>query len=347
MRRRHRCGARKVRWYLRRQHRGVALPSIRTIHRWLVAAGLVQRRRQRAPAGPVMAAIGRQRANRPNAVWSVDFKGAFRTSDGRLVHTLTISDVYSHYVIALETVSALSTAEVKQRLQRIFRCHGLPRAIRVDHGSPWCGPGARGWTQLSVWWVRLGIKIEYIALNGNACHEQMHRMLKERTATPPAKNIRAQRARFAWWKTYYNHARPHEGAGDMPPATRYRPSTRRLPQRLPVLTYPGTWQILTVNPYGYVHWRHAQRSIGRGFAGERVGLRATATQTQVFLGRHLLGTLHPDEPALRPIVQSGEADRLPSNPSAQGGSGEGAMPLPLHPNPDSCLRCHGTKLSTM
>src|SRR5690242_515602 len=28
VRRRHRCGARKVRWYLRREHGGLALPSI-------------------------------------------------------------------------------------------------------------------------------------------------------------------------------------------------------------------------------------------------------------------------------------------------------------------------------
>jgi hypothetical protein len=244
------------------------------------------------------------------------------------VHPLTITDVYSHYILALVTVAALSVKEVVARMLDVFRCYGLPRVIRVDHGSPWCGPGARGWTQLSVWWVRLGIRVEYIHLNGNACHEQMHRILKQQTATPPAKNIVAQRARFAWWKNHYNHERSHQGAGDMPPATRYRPSDRQLSEELPQLTYPASWMTAVVNQYGYVYWRQGKRSIGRAFAGQSIGLRRVAHLTEVYLGPHLLGTLQLDEPALRPVVLSGEADRLPSTPSAQSTKGREPSPLP-------------------
>lgn len=294
-----------------------------------------------------MSAGLRHPARGPNWVWALDFKGAFRTADGRLVHTLTITDAYSHYILTLDTVAALSVKEVMTRMQRVFHRYGLPRVIRVDHGTPWYGPGARGWTQLSVWWVRLGIKVEYIALNGNASHEQMHRMLKERTAAPAAKNIIAQRARYVWWRRQYNYNRPHQGAADMPPAGRYRPSDRRLPRTLPALTYAAAWQTISVNPYGYVYWHHGKRSIGRAFAGQRLGLRKTGSVTEVYLGPHLLGTLQVDELALRPVITGGEADRLPSTPSAQSRSGEGARPLPLHPIPDFCLRCHGTKLSTM
>jgi putative transposase len=282
-----------------------------------------------------------------NWVWSIDFKGSFCTRDGKLVQTLTITDVYSHYILALDTVRALSVHEVMARMKRVFRRYGLPRAIRVDHGAPWYGPGSRGWTQLSVWWVRLGIAVEYIALNGNSCHEQMHRMLKERTASPPASTLTAQRARFAWWKRHYNENRPHGGEWGTPPNERYRPSTRRLPGVLPSLIYAPTWDTLEVNAYGYVHWRKQKRSIGRAFAGQRIGLRRLRTCTAVYLGTHLLGTLYAHEPALRPVTHGGEADRLPSTPSAQVGSGEGAPPLPLHPIPDNCLRCNGTKLSTM
>lgn len=346
LRRRHRCGARIVRWHLRRQYPRVRLPAVRTIHRWLLAEGLVRRRRRRAPCGPRVLVPARISASRPNRVWSLDFKGSFRTGDGRAVNTLTITDVYSHYILALATVSALSSAAVVARLKTVFRCYGLPRVIRVDHGAPWYGPGTRGWTQLSVWWVRLGIHVEYVPLNGNACHEQMHRILKERTASPPAQNLIAQRARFACWKRHYNHDRPHLGAGQMPPATRYRPSPRRLPQ-LRELTYPPSWETLWVDAYGYVYWHHQKRSIGRAFAKQHLGLRPTPSHAEVHLGPHLLGTLQPNEPALRPVLRSGEADRLPSIPSAQDGSGEGAPPLPLHPIPDICLRCHGTKLSTM
>ena len=347
LRQQHRCGARIVRWHLRRRYPRVALPGVRTIHRWFVAEGLVKRRRCRAPAGPRVLASRRVPARQPNSVWSIDFKGAFLTADGQLVHTLTITDVHSHYILALDIVRALSVREVMARMTKVFASYGLPRAIRVDHGVPWYGPGTRGWTKLSVWWVRLGIRVDYIGLNGNAAHEQMHRMLKARTASPPARSIIAQRARFAWWKNYYNHERPHEGAAHMPPATRYRPSPRSLPQVLPDLKYARTWETLRVNPYGYVHWRRQKRSIGQAFAGQVIGLRRSSTGTSIYLGTHLIGILLPDDPALRPVSLGGEADRLPSTPSAQSSSGEGAKPLPLHPIPDSCLRCHGTKLSTM
>ena len=347
LRERHRCGAGKVRWYLRQQHPGVVLPSERTIHRWLVSEGLVKRRRWRAPVGPQVRQARPIGARRPNSVWSIDFKGSFYTQDKSLVQALTITDVYSHYLLAVQTVKALSVQAVRVRLKKVFRRYGLPRAIRVDHGVPWHGPGSRGWTQLAVWWVRLGIAVEYIALNGNASHEQMHRMLKARTANPPAESFAGQQARFGWWKRYYNHQRPHEGAGQMPPATKYRPSIRPLPPSLPKLNYPATWKTLQVDAYGYVQWHQQKRSIGRGFAGERIGLRPLSRGADVYLGTHLIGTLLPHEPALRPVELRGDAVRLPNSPSAQGKSGEGAAPLPLRPIPDSCLRCHGRKLSTM
>ena len=300
---RHGCGADQLRWYLRRAHGRVAVPSVRTIHRWLVSAGRVRRRKRRAPVGPQVQGVAKRVARGPNWIWAMDFKGGFCTRDGRLVNTLTITDVYSHFILALDTVTALSAKEVQRRLRRIFRCYGLPRVIRVDHGAPWYGPGTRGWTQLSVWLIRLGIAVEYIGRNGNASHEQMHRMLKARTATPPAQNIRAQRARYAWWKKHYNHERPHQGAGDMPPAECYRPSAWHLPAKLPVLKASASGETITVNPYGYSYWHKAQRSVGRAFANQHVQLRKISPlRTAVYFGPHLLGTLQTDESALRPVA---------------------------------------------
>jgi hypothetical protein len=237
---------------------------------------------------------------RSNEIWGLDFKGSFRTGDRTLVHALTITDVYSRYVLAVDTVRALSAKEVRRRMQAVFKRYGMPARLRVDHGSPFYGPGARGWTQLSVWWVRLGIEVEYIGLNGNASHEQMHRMLKEKTARPPAQTIRGQRARFAWWRTYYNEGRPHGGAGKNPPILRYERSHRSYPTRLPPLTYPQAWYATTVNKYGYIYWQHQKRNIGLGFAGQRIGIHRAGAKQNVYLGQHLLGTLRSSEPSLRP-----------------------------------------------
>lgn len=293
----------------------------------------MKRRRWRAPVGPQIKAQTAAAARRPNAVWAVDFKGGFTTADGRIVHTLTITDVYSHYILALDTVRALSTAEVKARMKVIFRRYGLPGAIRTDHGTPFYGPGSRGWTQLSVWWVRLGIRVEFIGRNGNAAHEQMHRILKARITKPAARNAAAQRARFAWWRRYYNHQRPHQGAGGMPPGLRYRPSTKLLPASMSSLPYAPTWEVLTVNPYGYVYWHNKKRSIGRAFAGERIGLRRINHQIAVYLGPHLIGTLQPDEPAIRPLSnQAGRLTASPVTPPLKSERGRGCAPSPApHP----------------
>jgi len=297
---RYRVGAGMLQWYLRREHRTWRLPSERSIHRWLVEAGKVKRQRWKAPAGPVIAPSHNAQASRCNQIWGIDFKGSFRTGDGTLVHALTITDVYSRYVLAVQTVRALSVREVRKRMQAVFKRYGLPNRIRVDHGAPFFGPGARGWTQLSVWWVRLGIEVVYIKLNGNASHEQMHRMLKDRTAKPPARTICGQRARFASWRRFYNEGRPHSGADKNPPALRYACSPRAYPARLPPLMYPPQYYTTRVNKYGCIYWRNRKRSIGAGFAGQLIGLEPVGPKQNVYLGKHLLGTLRPAEPWLRP-----------------------------------------------
>ena len=48
-------------------------------------------------------------------------------------------------------------------LERVFKDYGLPGAIRTDNGTPWASGNALfGLSKLSVWWLRLGIRIERI-----------------------------------------------------------------------------------------------------------------------------------------------------------------------------------------
>jgi putative transposase len=307
LRRTHGVGARKLRWYLRQKRPGRPLPSVRTMHRWLKAAAQVERRRWRAPAGPAVTVPAHVAPKRCNWVWSIDFKGRFHAGDGTPVDALTIRDMYSRFMLGIVPVSPMSAARVRQGMIPIFRRYGLPRAIRVDRGAPFFGPGPHGWTRLSTWWIRLGIRVQFTRRNksqDNGAHEQMHRILKADTATPAAATLAAQRARFASWTKRYNEQRPHAAHGEMPPCTRYRPSPRRYPACLPELVYPRSWSTLTVDPYGCVYWQQSKRTVGLAFARQTIGLRRIATGTAVYLGSHLLGTLRPDEPGLRPCASS-------------------------------------------
>jgi putative transposase len=294
-------GARKVRALLRRAHPGVHLPAERTIHRWLRRAGKV---RVRAPSGPVQVPRASRAAHRANDVWTIDFKGWFYTQDGRRVQLLTVRDLASRYVLAAVHVPHVDEPSVARALRRLFRRHGLPRSIRVDRGAPFCGDGPRRWSRLSVEWLRCGIAVQITRRarpQDNAAHEQMHRMLKANTATPPARTLRAQQQRVARWRHWYNEQRPHAALGERPPAECYRPSRRPWNGQLLVWHYPSRWPSRPVDRRGYIFWRGQRWQIGRAFYQQHIGLRLRARHCEVYLGPYLLGSLHRDEHLIRPV----------------------------------------------
>lgn len=300
-------GPRKLAARLRALYPRRRLPAARTLGRWLQRLGLAAVRPCRARKGPRLQGRAPRAAHRPHAVWTMDFKGSLHTGDGTRVEPLTVRDLYSRRILAVRLLRSQATTPVRRALQRLFAREGLPRAIRVDHGAPFAGAGPRGWSRLSVWWRRLGIEVEFTrraAPQDNAAHEQMHRVYKAEAASPPAHTLAAQQRRSDRWRELYNRVRPHEALGLRPPQSRYRPSPRPLPATLPQWCYPPRWQILRVCAKGCVQWKGRQRTIGRAFAGERVGLRLLrAGVAAVYLGPDLLGHLHADDASLglRPV----------------------------------------------
>jgi putative transposase len=88
-----RWGAKKLRRLLQRafaQARGV--PAVSTLSRWLVELHLVKKQQRRARRGPVLPWRGVQAPKGCNQVWTIDFKGWFRTGDGRRCEPLTVRD---------------------------------------------------------------------------------------------------------------------------------------------------------------------------------------------------------------------------------------------------------------
>lgn len=304
------AGPRKLRHLLRQEHPRRRLPSLRTIARMLRAAGGVNLRRV-PRLGPRLARPKLTAGTRSNAVWTIDFKGHFYTGDGARCLPLTVRDLYRCYILALEHLPLASDQAVRQVLRRCFRRYGLPRVMRVDNGTPFGGEGARGLTTLSVWWTRLGIRVEFIRPakpQDNGAHEQMHGVLKRQTAQPPAVDLRAQQRRFRRFCREYNEQRPHEKLGMRVPAKVYRPAPRALP-KLAELRYPKSWARKRVGTSGLIYWAGKMRIIGRAFQGQSIGLKPIATTArtgtkvwEVYLGKMLLGELHAGDPsALRAV----------------------------------------------
>ncbi|ACB75027.1 helix-turn-helix domain-containing protein [Opitutus terrae] len=286
-------GAPKLRWWLERTHPGERVPCSRTLHRWLVAAGRVHQRRRKLRAGPGRPAT--VLAERVNAVWTADFKGDFYTKDGAWILALTVRDLYSRFMLTAHPVPRQSEPVVRRVFARLFRRFGVPQAIRVDRGTPFCGSGPYGLTALSLWWQRLGIEVQFVSrkrrLDNNA-HEQMHRMLKAEAATPVSRSYGAQVRRLQRWCGRYNHDRPHEGLAGRTPASLYRPSTRLLPRLVPP-QYPLGCVTRRVRPHGYVKLDGSHRHIGRAFVGLTVAFTPYRQLYRVHFDSLLLGTIDP------------------------------------------------------
>jgi putative transposase len=301
-----RWGAKKLRRLLQKAFpQARRIPAVSTLGRWLVELHLVKKRQRRARRGPVLPWRGVHAARGCNQVWTIDFKGWFGTGDGLRCEPLTVRDLFSRFVLAVALLPNQSDVAVRRVMRQVFRRYGLPKVMRVDNGAPFGGKGARGLSRLSVWWLRLGITVEFVRPahpQDNGAHEQMHRVLRADVATPPAPSVAAQKRRIRAWISCYNHERPHEALGQRVPAQIYWPSNRPMPEQLPKARYPCAWHTRRVRNRGHIKWRGRERFIGRAFVGQLVGLKPIAEGThEVYLDSHLIGLLYErDLAGMRP-----------------------------------------------
>jgi len=297
MRRRHRSwGSRKLRARLGREFKGQPVPAVRTIGGWLKKMKLNRRRRRASRCGPQLSRGKLTMAARSNQVWTVDFKGWFRTQDGHRVEPLTVRDLHSRYLLSIRLLPDQRWEPVRRIFLRLFGRYGCPRVIRVDNGSPFGSTGPAGLSRLSAWWTVLGIRVEFIAPGHpeqNAGHEQMHRVMKAESTRPPSRNRRAQQRRTDRWVRIYNQVRPHQALGERTPAEVYRPQAQGRGNG--ILKYPRGWIVRRVRSNGQIKWQGRKRFVGEAFVGYPVGLKPGRKKSAIFFGRMLIGELWEDD----------------------------------------------------
>lgn len=300
-------GAPKIHWALQRRFGLLDLPSESAISRWLKRWRLTRPGRARILRGPAIPRTSLSAARQPNEVWTVDFKGWFRTGDGTRVEPLTVRDLASRYILGFDLLRRQSVEGVRLVMERLFRDYAIPQVIRVDNGSPFGATGALGLTRLSAWWIKLGIKVEFIEPGHpeqNGAHEQMHRVYKAENLRPVARTLRCQKNRTKRWCLEYNHKRPHEALGMRVPADYYRKSRRKLPARLRPWKYPQEWLSRLVKGKGMISLNGRGRFVGEAFEKERLGLkRVVPGKWLVYFGPCLVGELHDaDAGGIRAVV---------------------------------------------
>jgi putative transposase len=130
-------------------------------------------------------------------------------------------------------------------------------------------------TKLSVWWIRLGIKIERIKPGNpqqNGRHERMHRTLKLAVTEPPGLNQLQQQEKFFEFTNEYNNERPHQGLDMKCPADVYKKSTRQY-QGLSDITYPSCDKTLLISNCGRICIKKMKVHISKAFANQPIGLQ--------------------------------------------------------------------------
>lgn len=305
-------GGKKLLAVLARRSPRLVLPAPSTVAALLARAGLVTApRRRRALGHP-----GRPTApmEAPNAVWTADFKGEFKTRDGVYCYPLTICDGYSRFLLACRALRSTATVGARPVFERLFREHGLPDRIRSDNGVPFATIALARLSALSVWWLRLGILpdlTEPSSPQQNGRHERMHRTLKAEATKPAAASATAQQRVFDRFRREYNTERPHEALAQATPASCYTSSLRPYPRRLPAPEYPAHWEVRRVSRNGGVRWGDAWVNVSHVLAEESVAFEEVADGVwQVYFGPLRVGRF--EERLLRIVDQhDGTTSRNP------------------------------------
>lgn len=270
-------GPRKIRVWLGERRPDLALPAASTIGELFVQAGLVEpRKRQRRWRHPGRSTVV---AESPNDVWTTDFKGQFRTRDGRYCYPLTVADARTRFLLGVDGLVSIGQQGARATFERLFREYGLPRAIRSDNGSPFCSKAVAGLSQLSVWWTQLGIEHDRIAPGHpeqNGAHERMHRTLKQATLRPPACDRAQQQSRFDAFRAEFNRERPHEALAMATPGALYTSSPRMLPERIEPPSYPGHCHVRRLRSNGILYFRDRSLFVSELLVGEDLGIEEVA-----------------------------------------------------------------------
>jgi len=248
------------------------LPSIPTAARILARDGLVKPRRRSRRAHP---GCPQTNAAEPNDIWPADYKGQFRLKNGKYCFPLTVSDLSSRYLLGCDAHPAISLQKTFAHFKGLFATYGLPSRIRTDNGVPFASNALGRLSQLSVWFIKLGIYPELIEPgkpHQNGVHERMHRTLKQEATIPPASSLRGQQRKFDGFREEFNQERPHESLGMKRPAEVYQASDRSMPKRLEPYDYPGHYLVRRVSRSGTIRVLGRQIFVSNTLQEDYVGL---------------------------------------------------------------------------
>jgi transposase InsO family protein len=233
-------------------------------------------------AGPPASAPATRRFEQPapNLLWQMDFKGPFALSLHGHCHPFTLLDDHSRFMLRLQACTNERSATAQAQLIEAFRRYGLPDRITADNGPAWAVTRGTGITALEAWLMRVGVTLSHSRPHHPQTQgklERLHRTLEREVVQARLyTSLAACQQVMDLWRDQYNCERPHEALGLRPPISRYQPSARAYPTRLPVIVYDEGMHVLKVRRNGQIVYRGRTIFVSEGLVGLPVAIRPSS-----------------------------------------------------------------------
>ncbi len=271
-------GPKKIYFQLKKQYPHIKWPSPSTMGHWLNRYNLTRKRKKRLRTPPYTEPF--QMCKSANDVWSADYKGQFYMRNGKVCYPVTISDNYSRYLIKCQGLPGPRYLETKAVFENAFQEYGLPKALRIDNGTPFAGRCLGGLSRLSIWWIKLGIipeRIDKGCPQQNGRHERMHRTLKDEAITDvKVYSMQEQQKYFDQFCDDYNNNRPHEALGQQSPINYYQRSKRIYKNNPVIPDYDLSFTVRKVRTSGDIIFKGHNYFLTELLHGQPIGLKEVA-----------------------------------------------------------------------
>ena len=154
------------------------------------------------------------RSREPNQHWSCDFMADALWS-GRRFRTFNVIDEFNREALRIEVDTSLPATRVIRALSELVEVRGAPLSIRLDNGPELIAQA------LCDWAAAKGIELRHIQPGQptqNAYVERFNKTYRTEVLDCYVFDSLAEvRAMTADWLQRYNHHRPHEALGRVPP----------------------------------------------------------------------------------------------------------------------------------
>jgi transposase InsO family protein len=207
----------------------VAMPGRSSVDRCLVRHGLITpqaRKRKRSD-------YKRWERSRAMELWQMDIVGGVCLVDGSEAKIVSGIDDHSRFVVCGRVVARARAGPVCDALEWAMATHGVPEGILTDNGKVFTarfGPGPGP------------VRFDRICHNQGIDHlltaprsptttgkiERWHKTLRREFLTGKVfASIDDAQAELDGWVWHYNHERPHQSIGRVPPFERFRLASPR------------------------------------------------------------------------------------------------------------------------